>query len=98
MPHHGAGRAGANVRFAARTDTRGHAAMGVYVLPGGAGVAKGAELLLSYGKGYWLARGLLRTQGDEALQAHADEEVDQLAQAAPALTVADERDEAPDDA
>ncbi len=72
----------ANVRFAARTDARGVRHMGVYVLPGGAGVAKGAELLLSYGKGFWLARGLLRQQ-------EADAEVEELAQAAAALRVED---------
>ena len=79
------GRAGANVRFAARVDARGQTQMGVYVLPGGAGIAKGAELLLSYGKGYWLARGLLRTGGAEAEEA-------ELEAAADALTIADEPD------
>lgn len=51
----------ANVRFQARTDARGVRHMGVYVL-NGVTVAKGQELLLSYGKGYWIARGLLRAE------------------------------------
>jgi hypothetical protein len=82
-------RGGANVRFAARVDERGQTQMGVYVLPGGSGVAKHAELLLSYGKGYWLARGLLRSQDQEG-QAPEDE---QLAAAAEALTITDGADD-----
>ena len=49
----------ANVRFATRVDHRGVTHMGVFV-SAPRGVAKGQELLLSYGKGFWLARGLLR--------------------------------------
>jgi hypothetical protein len=65
-------RAAANVRFAARTDGRGVLQMGVYVLPSlKDGVAKHEELLLSYGKGYWLARGLLRGTDTAAADAAA---------------------------
>ena len=86
----GAGcRGGANVRFAPRVDERGQTQMGVYVLPGStAGVAKGAELLLSYGKGYWLARGLLRSAGQEQAQEEEEEE-EELAAAAEALSLGD---------
>ena len=80
-------RAGANVRFAARVDERGQTQMGVYVLPGGAGLAKHAELLLSYGKGYWLARGLLRSQEQAPEE---EEEEEELAAAAEALSLADD--------
>ena len=86
MPTAAGGRSGANVRFAARVDERGQTQMGVYVLPGGVGVAKHAELLLSYGKGYWLARGLLRSQGQHEQAPEAEE----LAAAADALTIADD--------
>jgi hypothetical protein len=63
----------ANVRFAARTDVRGATHMGVFVLPTGRGVAKHEELLLSYGKGYWLARGLLRHGGADAGEEEEEE-------------------------
>ena len=43
----------ANCRFAERFDSRGVRHMGVYAL---VALAKGEELLLSYGKGYWTAR------------------------------------------
>ena len=84
------GRSGANVRFAARVDERGQTQMGVYVLPGGSGLAKHAELLLSYGKGYWLARGLLRNQGHgQEGEEEEQEEEEELAAAAEALSLAD---------
>jgi hypothetical protein len=83
----------ANVRFAARVDARGATHMGVFVLPSGRGVAKHEELLLSYGKGYWLARGLLRDGGGEAAgegageggEGAGDEEVDATDSEAAAL-------------
>ena len=60
-PHQPGVPSRANVRFQARTDARGVRHMGVYVL-NGVTVARGQELLLSYGKGYWIARGLLRAE------------------------------------
>jgi hypothetical protein len=84
-------RAAANVRFAARTDARGVLQMGVYVLPSlKEGIATHEELLLSYGKGYWLARGLLRTDTATAdAQAQADaHESDAQADAAGAALAA----------
>ena len=51
----------ANVKFASRMDERGERQMGVYALRN---VAKGEEFLLSYGKGFWLARGLLGRPAD----------------------------------
>lgn len=65
----------ANVKFASRRDERGELQTGVYALRD---IAKHAELLLSYGKGYWLARGLLRG-GDEEPAAAEDEEAAPLA-------------------
>ena len=62
----------ANVAFQFRVDARGVSHMGV-VVTAPDGLAKGQELLLSYGKHFWLARGLLR-------HSHGpDDEVTQLA-------------------
>jgi SET domain-containing protein len=57
----------ANVRFAARVDASGERCMGVFTLRE---VAKHEELLLSYGKGFWMARGLLG-RGEEGKEADA---------------------------
>lgn len=71
----------ANVRFASRVDERGNTHMGVYVLPG-VTLAKGDELLLSYGKGYWIARGLLRCCGVGGAEgAEAEVEVEEVSAA-----------------
>ena len=66
----------ANVAFQSRVDARGVSHMAV-VVTAPDGIAKGAELLLSYGKHFWLARGLLRHSNDE-VGGEADEDVSQL--------------------
>ena len=50
----------ANVEFSFRDDSR--TAMGFRVL--GREIAKGEELLVSYGKGFWSARGLLHARAE----------------------------------
>ena len=59
------------MKFGERVDERGNRQMGVWVLPG-VTIAKGQELLLSYGKGYWRARcGGGRDEWEEAEAAAA---------------------------
>ena len=68
----------ANVRFASYVDARGCTCMGVYAIRD---LAKGEECLLSYGKGYWLARGLLHAS------AGAEAETDEAAEALSSLEI-----------
>ena len=63
-------------RAAALGCPRAQTQMGVYVLPHGEPLAKGEELLLSYGKGYWLHRAPPPPEdeeGEEEEQAAGDE-------------------------
>jgi hypothetical protein len=66
----------ANVAFQSRVDGRGVSHMAV-VVTAPDGIPKGQELLLSYGKHFWLARGLLHRSNDVD-NGEADEDVSQL--------------------
>jgi len=76
--YHGVNEAGPNAVFEeyfVKVKGKGgkevwQARMGVWVKPGlEAGIAKGEEILLSYGRGYWKARGLSGGGGDDVAEA-----------------------------